>query len=75
MACPLCGSQALKIIYLGLPMKLCEEPECSCIWGFWAWVPVKVQVNDGGWSFYAYTGSYISGLWRWLTRFPKEDET
>lgn len=70
-ACPLCGaSDAAKVIYLGLPMRLCA---CSCLYGFWSfvadWLPI-VSEDEGSepvWAFMAYDGGYLRALWVWLT--------
>jgi hypothetical protein len=65
MTCPMCGAQAGKVIYLGLPMRLCA---CSCLFGFWAgvieWLPLATA--DGEFAFMAYTGSYPRALLHWL---------
>ena len=60
--CPRCDCEAHKVIYLGLPMKLCSDEPCRCLWGFWSWVPV-LWFNGG---FMEYEGSYWPALWHWL---------
>lgn len=62
-SCPQCKGEPRRVLYLGFPMWLCD---CSCLFGFWSWVAVHLQVEDGGWSFIAYEGSYLRALWHWL---------
>lgn len=72
--CPLCGAPPDKLMYLGLPMKLCSDERCSCLWGFWSFVAVHCQLNDGGWMFVTYD-RYWPALWAWLTgKLDGEDE-
>lgn len=63
--CPLCGSDPVKVIYYGLPMLLCTEDFCSCLYGFWSFVAEFLPFNG---YFYTYEGSYIKALYRWLTQ-------
>lgn len=59
--CLECGrSNVAKVIYLGLPMRLCLE--CSTLYGFWAWVP-GIYFNGG---FMVYRGPYLNALWHWI---------
>jgi hypothetical protein len=63
--CPQCGGEAMRVLYLGAPMFLCG---CSCLFGFWSWLPVWFQCEDGGWSFLPYErGGYWRALWVWIT--------
>ena len=61
--CPLCHSGAIKVIYYGLPFNLCENEECSCLWGFWYFLVGYLPFN--GYMF-GYSGSYWSAFWCWL---------
>lgn len=62
-SCPVCGSEYDKIIHGGLPMKLCKNENCSCIWGFWSWWLNIVPFT--GWLI-KYESSYWSALWFYL---------
>ena len=78
MKCPECGSEnATKVISTGLPMKFC--PDCALLWGEpWATIfdffvaPLEGMLN-GGFSFFTYEGSYLSGLWAWLNYSEGDD--
>ena len=78
MTCPQCqGTDTAKVIAAGLPMKLCFE--CSSLWGEpWAFLytffvaPIEGLFNDE-YTFFAYRGSYIEGLWMWF-HYRDEDE-
>ena len=63
-SCPQCGGKPFKIIYFGLPHLFCQNPECNCMYGFWANVTQYFPFN--GWLM-TYEGSYASALWWWLT--------
>jgi hypothetical protein len=68
MACPLCGSDASKVIYCGLPMRLCDSGDCNCTFGVWAWVAayLPIATEDGEFAFMTYDGWYLPALWAWL---------
>jgi len=53
---------AKKVIYMGLPMSLCSDGNCNCLWGFWSIVPC-CWFNG---CFMEYDGSYWEALWVWL---------
>jgi hypothetical protein len=68
MKCPACGSEAMKVLYLGLPMKLCSNESCNCLFGFFSRVAVWIPISDGEcFCFLGYEGSYWKALWHWLT--------
>ncbi len=64
MKCPRCGMIGHKVLYMGLPMKFCLDPECSCLWGFWSDLLME-HLPFNGWFFF-YEGNYVSALWHWL---------
>ncbi len=71
MTCPECQGDASKVLYLGLPMRLCLTEECHTVWGFWSYVPVMFPIvtSDGfeaGFAFTPYEGPYLAALWCWL---------
>lgn len=62
--CPLCDYPAMKVIYFGLPGKLCANLSCSCLTGWAVWAP-RVANEEGEFAFYIYKGSY----WRALCNY------
>jgi len=75
--CPYCKLEGDKVIAAGLPLKLCNE--CGTLWGEpFAWLytfivaPIEGFFN-GEFAFFSYQGSYLRGLWLWLT--AKDEET
>lgn len=67
VTCPSCGEHALKVLYLGAPMKLCSSERCSTLWGMFSWLAVCLPVSiNGYWAFYVYSCGYPRALWRWL---------
>ena len=69
-----------KVIYLGLPMRLCEQAECWCLHGFWAfvaeWLPIVSEDDDGEptWAFFQYDGWYPRALVAWLMGSGGDDD-
>lgn len=68
MSCKLCGSPLLKVIYMGLPGKLCENDDCCALHGLAAYAPpVATDTYEGPmFAFMVYEGSYLSALYHWL---------
>jgi hypothetical protein len=67
--CPRCGGAGLKVIYAGLPAKLCADDECSTMWGGMSWIISLLPFNG---VLLAYEGGYLPALWHWIFRFsPK----
>lgn len=62
-SCPQCSEDMEKVLYMGLPMKICSVAQCSYVDGFWSWV---LDWHFNG-VFVLYRGSYLKALWRWLT--------
>jgi hypothetical protein len=62
----------MKVIFFGLPMRLCQNSECSQLFGFWSfaadWLPLVSEDEYGEpvWKFMSYEGAYLSALWHWL---------
>ncbi len=54
---------------MGAPMLLCQNEECSCVFGFWARLLDIVPCN--GW-FMTYDKGYVDALWCWLTGGAEE---
>jgi hypothetical protein len=68
--CPLCGEVGHKVIYMGLPLRLCTSEDCSAVWGFWVTLFLVLPFNG---LFYCYDDmSYPKALWQWL--FDKKEE-
>lgn len=61
--CPLCQAENLKVIYFGLPGKLCSE--CSCLSGIASIVP-PIANPEGDMVLLAYEGSYLKALWQYV---------
>lgn len=63
MKCRRCGAPTMKVLYMGLPARLCSDDSCSTLDGGLSraitWLPFN------GW-FFAYEGGYWPALWRWL---------
>jgi len=74
--CPECGGPGTKVMYCGIPLKLCGDDDCACLWGFWQFLFVcLVPWNDGqGWVFIRYE-SYWTCLWDFLTGKINRDLT
>ncbi len=64
MICPRCSTVGVKVIYYGLPHRLCDNDECVCLWGPFDWLTTKLPFNG---FMLQYQGSYWSALWTWLT--------
>ncbi len=62
--CPLCGKQSVKVIYYGLPHRLCCDEACSCMFGFWFELTRYLPFNG---FLMIYEGPYLPALWHWLT--------
>lgn len=67
--CPLCNKDPVKVIYYGLPHYLCQDDECSCLYGFFDFITNRLPYN--GWL-YKYECSYWIALFMWL--FDVEDD-
>lgn len=68
--CPRCGAETMKVIYFGLPGRLCETDGCRTLTGLAAYAPPVASEGPDGelvFAFIPYTGSYLPALWRWLT--------
>lgn len=70
--CAICGGDAGNVIYLGFPMRLCLDGECSAVTGLWSfvlrWFPICTCDDNGNpcIAFMPYTCSYLHALWVWL---------
>lgn len=69
MKCPLCSGPSAKVIYYGMPCRLCHDERCSCLWSWWLfdWLVPYLPFNG---VLVGYEGSYWRALWRWLTEPP-----
>jgi hypothetical protein len=61
----------MKVIYMGLPLRLCSDDLCNCVFGFWSWVMEVVPFNG---IFMVYTSSYLPALWHWLSATQSDDD-
>lgn len=63
--CPACGGKdVLKVIYAGLPMKLCTDKTCVAIFGFWSCILLVIPFTG---VFLSYEGSYWKAIFQWLS--------
>lgn len=61
--CPQCREPAMKAIYFGFPLGVCESETCAgLVWGPGSYV---MLVFFNGWLM-LYRGSYWRALWTWL---------
>lgn len=67
--CSNCESPLVKVIYAGLPGKLCEH--CGRLTGL-ATIPVTVFFNG---FFFIYDCNYFKALWMWLKGVENEFES
>lgn len=72
--CAFCGSETMKVIYLGLPGRLCSDWNCALLEGLAAHAPPVVTETEHGplFKYMVYEGSYWRALWHWL--FGRRDE-
>ena len=66
--CPTCGAGSIKAIYMGAPLRLCEDETCETGWGLGRELLglVPVETADGGFMFWTYDGPYPLALVSWL---------
>lgn len=61
--CPHCASESLKVIYYGLPHRLCSNEQCNALFGSCAALTQWLPFNG---YFLAYDDGYLSALWAWI---------
>lgn len=61
--CPLCNAAMDKVIFFGLPGKLCQNAGCTLLIGLAAYAPAIETADGNGFAFYVYQGSYWRALW------------
>lgn len=73
--CETCGGETIKVIYFGLPGRLCLDEQCSTLTGLATFAPpVATETWDGTmFAFMPYEGSYWRALWRWVFAGSGED--
>jgi hypothetical protein len=62
MKCKYCKLEMMKVIYMGLPMKLCMKENCNAVYGFWSFI-LFFHFNG---CFLKYEGHYLKGLYHYL---------
>ncbi|ACB97077.1 hypothetical protein Bind_3520 [Beijerinckia indica subsp. indica ATCC 9039] len=69
-SCPTCGRPKMdRVIYLGLPGRLCRTEGCNTLLGPASYAPPVTYINANGerdFHFQPYEGSYFKGLWLWM---------
>lgn len=63
VACTECESKTYKVLYAGFPMRLCSNPHCAAIFGFWAFVLEWLPFT----GYFVKYDHYWSALW-WLVK-------
>jgi len=63
MKCPTCGVESSKVLYMGIPVRLCNDRNCNTVFGFWSWLMALVPFNG---FFFVYEGSYLKAMYDWL---------
>ena len=61
--CPLCGEDSFKVINHCIPMRICVDPVCSRVFGFWAFTAEYIPFTG---YMLPYEGSYIIALYQYL---------
>lgn len=58
----------VKVIYMGLPGRMCMTDDCHLVEGLAAYAPPVATETENGpmFAFWPYEGSYCVALWRWL---------
>jgi len=62
--CPLCSTESVKVVYYGLPHRLCGNDECNYLWGWFDWLTTRLPFNG---VMMTYEAGYWRALWAWLT--------
>ena len=71
ITCPDCGDISHKVIYYGLPLRLCKNEECNRVWGFWSFIVDYAPFNG---VMMVYKSSYIAALAYWLFGGNNDEE-
>jgi hypothetical protein len=66
--CPTCGAGSIKALYMGVPLRLCEDERCETGWGLGCELLglVPVEAAEGGFVFWTYDGPYPLAVASWL---------
>lgn len=62
--CPCCEGEFQRVMYMGFPGKLCQDPECRTLVGPAMWA---TSIFFNGWFVTYEKGGYWRALWGWLT--------
>lgn len=68
--CPVCKEQQHKVMYMGLPGRLCKDAECSTMTGAASFIAAYLFF-DG--VVFFYIGSYWRALWSFLVDDDRPD--
>lgn len=80
--CPECKEPVTKVLYMGLPMKVCFAHEIPLLYGFFSRIffmripvlDIDISVPCNG-VFIEYEGPYFLGLMNWLFGHEDDDPT
>jgi hypothetical protein len=66
--CPTCGAGSVKALYMGLPLRLCEDGRCETGWGLGhaLLTLIPIETDEGEFMFWVYEGAYPIALGSWL---------
>lgn len=62
--CPACGHESVKVLYAGIPFKLCNNEQCNTIFGLGSYLITLLPFNG---MLVEYEGNYFEALWFFLT--------
>jgi len=63
MTCPYCHADSTPVLYMGLPMRVCVNPEFHHVFSGFAWIMDYVPFNG---AFMNAQDGYVKALWRFL---------
>jgi len=69
-SCPECNAPGARVLYRGAPMWMCTCEACPRVWGLMSFLPLLSASR----RFVQYRGSYVEGVWFWLTVEPPPDD-
>lgn len=63
--CPACSGEIYKVIYFGLPGRLCADEFCGTFTGLASLIP-PIAFDDRGAAYMVYEGSYWKALLEYM---------
>ena len=62
MKCKRCSGETCRIIYMGLPGRMCVNDECASVWGMASWA-MSIWFNG---YVAIYEGAFLPNWWHWM---------